>query len=125
MSDEKPTGERVAYGIIAQGQLADLQSYLERGRQLEGLSLEQLQARLVSGARAWREAPFSPPIVFDDVKSEYALRKERPPYDLARDDIEAAIAAITARAEEMTDEELDEVNAAMIADYKKGSRSRN
>ncbi|MEE7451531.1 hypothetical protein MRF4_29260 [Methylobacterium radiotolerans] len=125
MSDKELKGEQVAWGIMAQGQLSRLQSYLERGRKLEGLSEELLQARWIEAARMWGQAPFDPATAMDEITAEYTLRKVEPPYDLVKDDIEKAITAITARTQEMSAEELNEANAAMVADYEKGSRSRN
>lgn len=125
MANDAPTGEQVAHGIIAQSKVEDLQFYLARGRHLERLTAPQLQARWVEVARKWSEAPLQQPTALNDITSEYALRKEKPPYHLVRNYLERAIAAVVARGEQMTDEERGATNTAIIADCRKNSRTPN
>ncbi|MDP4026316.1 hypothetical protein Q8W71_27205 [Methylobacterium sp. NEAU 140] len=115
----------IAYGAMAQGQLERVRSYLSRGRQHEGLTADQLAELWPATTRAWAAAPFEPPIAMDDVRSEYELRGQRPPYEVVSDDIEQAIAAIGARFESMTGDERREANDRMVADHERNTRSRN
>jgi hypothetical protein len=75
----------------------ETQSYLERGRRLQGLTDVQLASKWVVDFNAWRtsRADQNDPgnsVELDDTAAELKLRDVPPPYDRVQDDIKAIIA---------------------------------
>jgi hypothetical protein len=76
--------------------LKETQSYLERGRRLQGLTDAQLASKWVVDLKAWRtsRADQNDPgnsAELDDTAAELRLRKVPPPLDQAQDDIKAIV----------------------------------
>jgi hypothetical protein len=74
----------------------ETQSYLERGRRLQGLTDVQLTSKWLVDFKAWRtsRADQNDPgnsAELDDTAAELRLRKVPPPLDQAQDDIKAIV----------------------------------
>jgi hypothetical protein len=75
----------------------ETQSYLERGRRLQGLTDAQLASKWIVDFKAWRtsRADQNDPgnsAELEDTAAELRLRDVPPPYDRVEDDIKAIIA---------------------------------
>ena len=77
----------------------ETQSYLERGRRLQGLTNAQLASRWLVDLKAWRtsRADQNDPgnsAELDDTAAEFRLRNLAPPLDQAQDEVKAIIAEL-------------------------------
>lgn len=125
MAEYSSEAKAIVHGIIAEGKLSDLKSYLERGRLFEDLTEAELEEVWIDAVKVWSDGPFRPSVGLNDLDAEYSMRKLKPPFDRAAADIEKAIAAIDARTEAMSVEERADANAAMVTDYLKNSGTPN
>lgn len=106
---------------LANKKFEELESYLNRGRQLANTPLEELRTRWIAEMRAWAK-------VFrgfdhsahEDIEAEMKLREVEPPFDLVRQELNAVRgAAKKAGAELLNDpERRDAVDRDITAEIR-------
>jgi hypothetical protein len=82
----------LAAAFLASELMKETQSYLERGRRLQGLTDTQLASRWVVDFRAWRasrsvEGDLGDSTEMDDASAELRLRNIELPYDQIKDEM--------------------------------------
>lgn len=112
MSDEE-TVEAQLQLLIAASEAEDLAAYLAKGRRLEHLSDEQLDAEYVLAFRAWAasEAANETRPALDDAGAEYQLRGTSPPNDLLADERKQLGAAMAKRMASLGEGGLETMEA--------------
>jgi len=86
---------------LANKELERLEKYLNRGRPLADVPLEELQVRWVALVRSWAEDILgSDTREREDIEAEMRYRKAEPPADLVKD----AIDALSRKSKEVTDD---------------------
>jgi hypothetical protein len=96
---EEETDLRHFDTVLASELSRETQSYLERGRRLQGLTDVQLASKWIVDFKAWRtsRADRNDPgnsAELDDTAAELRLRNVPPPFDQAQDDIKAIVAEV-------------------------------
>ena len=102
------------------------QSYVERGRQFENATAEELQTLFVQVFRDWRADLWGEgrPRV-QDVSAEYTLRGVDPPFLLVDDDLEEIGSAVAEDVGRMGPEKLAEMNSGLLDADLAAQKSRN
>jgi hypothetical protein len=82
----------LAAAFLASELMKETQSYLERGRRLQGLTDTQLASRWVVDFKAWRasrsvKGDLGDSTEMDDASAELRLRNIEPPYDQIKDEM--------------------------------------
>jgi hypothetical protein len=87
--NEDEFGSRAVEFAMANWDMQRTQSYVERGRQFENATDEDLQALFVQAFRDWRANLWGDGrrSRVEDVSAEYTLRGVDPPYALVEDDL--------------------------------------
>jgi len=102
------------------------QSYIERGRQFENATAEDLQTLFVQAFRNWRsDRRGEGRSRVQDVSSEYALRGVDPPFLLVDDDLDEIGSAVAEDIERMGPEKRAEMNSGLLDEYLAAQKSRN
>jgi hypothetical protein len=96
---EEETDRPQAADFLANELARETQSYLERGRRLQGLTKEQLASKWVADFRSWRasRADTDDPGNFadlDDTAAELRLRNLEPPSDQVQNEVNAMVQEI-------------------------------
>ena len=129
MGKSSPEGDfesRVVEFAMASWDMQRTQSYVERGRQFEGLTSEDLEALFVQTFRIWRPDLWGEGRSrVGDLSAEYTLRGVDPPFLLVDDDILAIGAAVAEDVERMGPESLAEMNSGLLDAYLAAQKSRN
>jgi hypothetical protein len=112
---------------IASWDMRRTQSYVERGRQFENATAEDLQALFVQAFRDWRADLWGEgrSQVVADVSAEYTLRGVDPPHELVEDDLLKIGSAVAADVERMGPANLEEMNSEFLDECLAAQRSRN
>jgi hypothetical protein len=88
-------------------QFLRLEDYVKRGRDLVGVGTDDLRDRWVAEFKTWAAAPQAvSPGARGDIEGELALRGERPPLDLVKDEFEAIRAACRAKLAQLMGDPL-------------------
>lgn len=105
MSDEE-TVERQLQLLIAASEVEDLAAYLAKGRRMENLSVEQLEAEYVLAFRAWAESEAANEMrpALDDAGAEFQLRGLSPPHHLVAEESKQIGAAMAKRVAALDDD---------------------
>jgi hypothetical protein len=77
--------------VVATADLAQLRSYVRRGRGLEGASDTHLTDIWCEGMRTWAKDARTRPTTLDDAEAELSLRGVQLPVELVEDEIAAVI----------------------------------
>jgi hypothetical protein len=98
MTEEK-NGYPLAAAILAGELTKETQSYLQRGRQFQGLTDAQLTSKWIVDFRTWRASRSDTDdpgnsAAMEDTAAELRLRKLEPPYEQVRDEVNAMIQEI-------------------------------
>jgi hypothetical protein len=108
------------------------QSYIERGRQFENATAEDLQTLFVQAFRNWRADRIGGRTDggkgrsrVQDVSSEYALRGVDPPFLLVDDDLDEIGSAVAEDIERMGPDKRAEMNSGLLDEYLAAQKSRN
>ena len=96
---EEETDRAQAADFLASELARETQSYLERGRRLQGLTDAQLASKWVADFRSWRasRAATDDPGNFadlDDTSAELRLRNLEAPYDQVQSEVNAMVEEI-------------------------------
>jgi hypothetical protein len=93
-----------------------LQSYLSRGRFFKSLSETDLSQKYLEAMQAWAAEPTdtSRSASVRDIESEYELRGIEPQENLVRAEWEVIRAASDRAAEEMSDEEKEDISLELF-----------
>ena len=96
---EEETDRAQAADFLASELARETQSYLERGRRLQGLTKAQLASKWVADFRSWRasRADTDDPGNFadlDDTAAELRLRNLEPPSDQVQSEVNAMVQEI-------------------------------
>jgi hypothetical protein len=109
---------------IAETQMRAVQDYVSRGRRLEHSPEEALAGAWIGLMRAWVKAPEKgqdPRRA--DIEAEYFLRGLKPPYELAKDEMEAFIQIAAGAIEDMDEIDRDRINSEIL-NLRSGEKSR-
>jgi hypothetical protein len=109
---------------IAESQMGAVQDYVSRGRHLERSPEEALAGAWISLMRAWVKAPEKgqdPRRV--DIEAEYSLRGLKPPYELAKGEMEEFIQIAAGAIEDMDEIDRDRINSEIL-NLRSGEKSR-
>ena len=116
---------------LANKGLERLADYLQRGRPLAGVPLEELRERWVALMRAWaRRAPGrEPDSEREDIEAEMKVRRVEPPFDLAQDAVDALIEKSRKTTAELLKNperygEAERQLSAEIADFEASTKQR-
>lgn len=116
--DAKANAKQIVEAAIARGKLATMQSYLQRGRRLSGLTDVDLREQWAASFRKWSKlGMYHRPETYDDAESELYLREQPLPYDMVREEAEVLLADADRQLGQMTPEQMREANVRMVIEY--------
>jgi hypothetical protein len=98
MTEEK-SDHALAAAFLASELMKETQSYLQRGRQFQGLTDAQLASKWVVDFRAWRASRSDTDdpgnsAAMEDTAAELRLRNSDPPYEQVQDEVKAMVKEI-------------------------------
>lgn len=88
MDDDADDGRVLAAKMMADAELERLQSYLERGRPLAGHGSDHLHQVFVVAFKQWSIELGPSPQALDDAIAEYGLRKQEPPFEDVKEEMQ-------------------------------------
>ena len=100
--------------------LRQLESYLKRGRVLEGKGAEELKGRWVDLFRELAELDNTHERERNDIEAELSLRKDEAPYDLVLAEMDSFTKKVFAGVEEVMQDpdRMEDAENDLLADFK-------
>lgn len=108
MNDEEKVEGQLQL-LIAASEAEDLAAYLAKGRRMENLGIEQLEAEYVLAFRAWAKSEAADEMrpALDDAGAEFQLRGLSPPHHLVAEESKQIGAAMARRVAALGEEGLE------------------
>lgn len=100
---------------MASGAFERIQDYLDSGRDLASLSIEDLEGRFVAAFKARVANVAQASDANDDAEAEYILRSIEPPYHLVKAEIEEMTRQISEAFSKLSNEQIAELDGDMVA----------
>ena len=110
---------------MASGVFERIQEYLDSGRSLASMPIDELQARFVATfkTRAGTVSPENAAVGDEDAEAEFLVRGIAPPYDLVRAEIEVMTRQIAEAFSKLSDEQISELNPDAVAAFRPATRN--